>query len=88
MTKIKKKSAYRSTSLKASLVAIVCVGVFGAAVIRDRAASSGGGRAPVLRVSEKIVEVGSVDPWEMVAHVFSVFNDGERVLRIDRVSPD
>jgi hypothetical protein len=71
-----------------SLAAIVCVGVFGVALIRDRAAFSGEGRAPVLRVSEKTMDAGTVDPWEMLEHIFTVFNDGGRVLRIDRVSPD
>jgi hypothetical protein len=77
-----------STLIRASIVAIVCMGVFGFALIQDRAASSQGGRRPVMRVSEKIIELGTVDPWEMVEQVFTIFNDGERVLRIERVSPD
>jgi hypothetical protein len=75
-------------SLKASVAALVCVGIFAVASIQDRAGSSKGGRRPVLRISEKIHYLGEMNPWEMVEHTFKVFNDGESVLRIERVSPD
>jgi hypothetical protein len=77
-----------AASFKVSVTALVCTAIFTLALIQDRAASSQGGRRPVMRVSEKIKELGTVDPWEMVEHVFTIFNDGERVLRIERVSPD
>lgn len=88
MIEAKQKSGFLSNFLKASLVAIVCGGVFGVALVQDQAASSGEGRAPVIRVSEKDREMGAVDPWDIVEHIFTVFNDGDRVLRIERVSPD
>jgi hypothetical protein len=77
-----------AASFKASVTVLVCTAIFTLAIIQDRAASSQGGRRPVMRVSEKIIELGTVDPWEMVEQVFTIFNDGERVLRIERVSPD
>ncbi len=75
-------------SFKASVAAFVCVGIFVVASIQDHAGSSKGGRGPVMRVSEKIHRFGEVGPWEMMEHTFAVFNDGETVLRIERVSPD
>ena len=75
-------------SFKISVTVFVCTAVFTLALIRDRAASSQGGRGPVMRVSERVKDVGTVEPWQMVEHVFTIFNDGERVLRIERVSPD
>lgn len=77
-----------AASFKISVTVLVCTAVFTLALIRDHAASSQGGRRPVMRVSEKVKDVGAVGPWQMVEHVFTIFNDGERVLRIERVSPD
>ena len=83
-----RKSIFTSPPYKVSLVALVCMGIFVFALIQDHSASSQGGRGPVMRVDEKIKELGTVEPWEMVEHAFTIFNDGERVLRIERVSPD
>jgi hypothetical protein len=76
-----------AVSFKVSVAVLVCTGIFALAFIQDQAASSQGGRGPVMRVSEKIHPFGEVNPWEMVEHTFTVFNDGESVLRIERVSP-
>jgi len=83
-----RKSIGISPLTRASIAALVCAAIFSCALIRDRAASSPRGRSPVMRVSEKIHRFGELSPWEMVEHTFTVFNDGEGVLRIQRVSPD
>jgi hypothetical protein len=77
-----------AASLKASVAALVCIGIFVVASIQDHAGSSKGARGPVMRVSEKIHRFGEISTWEMMEHTFAVFNDGETVLRIERVSPD
>jgi hypothetical protein len=77
-----------AVGFKISVMALVCMGIFTLASIQDHAGSSKGERGPVMRFSEKIKELGTVEPWALVEHTFTVFNDGESVLRIDRVSPD
>jgi hypothetical protein len=64
------------------------MGVFAAAFIQDHAASSQEADGPLMRVSEKIHQFGEVNPWEMMEHTFTIFNNGQGVLRIQRVGPD
>ena len=77
-----------AAAFKVGVTAFVCVAVFCLAVKRDDASSSRGSRVPVMHVSEKIHSFGEVNPWEMMEHTFTVFNEGESVLRIEGVSPD
>jgi hypothetical protein len=47
-----------------------------------------GGRGPKMVLKEKTFDFGSIDQWEIVEHAFLVSNQGDKLLRIESVSPD
>jgi len=46
------------------------------------------GSGPAMVATEKIFDFGAVDQWEIIEHDFLVSNQGDRLLRIESVSPD
>jgi hypothetical protein len=47
-----------------------------------------GGRGPKMVLKERTFDFGSIDQWEIVEHAFLVSNQGDKLLRIESVSPD
>ena len=57
-------------------------------LVSDAPSLAQGGRGPKMVLKEKTFDFGSIDQWEIVEHAFLVSNQGDKALRIERVSPD
>lgn len=65
--------------------ALLCLCFFQAGLFTAPASAQSG---PRMVIEESRVDFGEVDQWDLLTHTFMVANQGDDVLRIERVSPD
>jgi hypothetical protein len=68
-------------------LAISCVSLMILILGVDYFTSSPHGK-PRIVLSEGRHDFGHVKPWEILEHTFRIRNEGDTVLRVERVSPD
>ena len=43
---------------------------------------------PRMVIEEPRIDFGEVEQWDLLHHTFTIANEGDETLRIERVSPD
>jgi hypothetical protein len=43
---------------------------------------------PRMVIEEPWIDFGEVEQWDLLHHTFTIANEGDETLRIERVSPD
>ena len=66
-------------------LSLLCLFVFYAGFF-PAPASAGSG--PGMVIEESRIDFGEVNQWDLLVHAFTVTNEGDDILRIERVSPD
>jgi len=49
---------------------------------------SAAGSGPRVVIEKSRIDFGEVNQWDLLVHTFTVTNEGDDTLRIERVSPD
>jgi hypothetical protein len=46
------------------------------------------GTGPRMVIEASRIDFGEVEQWDLLTHTFTLANEGDEMLRIERVSPD